>query len=774
MVKISACVIVKNEEENLPDWLRCMNDIADELIIVDTGSTDNTKKIAKSFSKVKLYDFTWCDDFAAAKNFALSKATGDWILFLDADEYFNKKDLGRIRENIEVLNSNNKLKIIMFNRINVDKQSNKIQGDAYIVRGIKNDSRIRYKGKVHEQLFYNDEEITDIAVIPNVMLYHTGYSETIVEDKLKRNLKIMQEDMKLNGENPRYFASMADCYYGLGEYENAIIWAHKFIDTGLVALGSEKQVYYTLLAAMQKARCSYQELEKCLLESIEKFPQDEVLQQERQALLMRKKDVFISACVIVKNEEKNIENYLKRIKSIADEIIVIDTGSTDNTIKLAKNNGVFVHSFKWINDFAAAKNFALEKAKGKWIIFLDADEYFKSECVEQLVNYIKKYDITKIEALACKFLNIDSDKDNKILNTFYQVRVFRNDKNIRYKGQIHERLYKKNNEKINIKILPEDIEVIHTGYSSAIMQKKAKRNLELLQKEIIEKGEQSHHYYYLADCYFSLSDYEKSIYYSRKFIDSGLQMIGVETNVYTRLIDSLSLANYPVEKILEAVELAIKKFSEIPDFYFMKSFFLLREKNYIEAEKYLNICFKYWHVADRREFAISIMENVREQIYLVAGILAETKGLDALAINFYIKGLEQDKYNKEVLVRLYNFFLKRPVKVVINMFNKLYLSDIKDSKFIINTLDEYYHGEVYYFYYKKINKVSKLDEAVAQKNFECVVENLKNDLVNIYKKIILKSIEAGNSDLIKTAYVILPIQYRVVLNNAYKLFKQVT
>jgi len=88
---ISVCMIVKNEEKNLAACLDCLKNIADEIIIVDTGSTDATKDIAKQYTD-KLYDFTWVDDFAAARNFAFSKATMDYIYNADADERLDEEN----------------------------------------------------------------------------------------------------------------------------------------------------------------------------------------------------------------------------------------------------------------------------------------------------------------------------------------------------------------------------------------------------------------------------------------------------------------------------------------------------------------------------------------------------------------------------------------------------------------------------------------------------------------------------------------------------------
>ena len=82
---ISVCMIVKNEEKNLADCLDCLKDIADEIIIVDTGSADETKAIAEKYTD-KIYDYVWINDFADARNFAFSKATMDYIYSADADE----------------------------------------------------------------------------------------------------------------------------------------------------------------------------------------------------------------------------------------------------------------------------------------------------------------------------------------------------------------------------------------------------------------------------------------------------------------------------------------------------------------------------------------------------------------------------------------------------------------------------------------------------------------------------------------------------------------
>ncbi len=99
---ISVCMIVKNEEKNLAGCLDCLKMVADEIIVVDTGSTDKTKEIAKQYTD-KIYDFVWIDDFSAARNFAFSKATMDYIYSADADERLDKENQTKFLQLKEIL-----------------------------------------------------------------------------------------------------------------------------------------------------------------------------------------------------------------------------------------------------------------------------------------------------------------------------------------------------------------------------------------------------------------------------------------------------------------------------------------------------------------------------------------------------------------------------------------------------------------------------------------------------------------------------------------------
>ena len=144
---LSLCMIVKNEEKMLKDCLASVQDIVDEIIIVDTGSTDTTLGIAKHFN-AKIYHYKWNGNFSDARNESISHATGDWILWLDADERLNRKSLPELRQVIR-----HKPPGPEIYKINI---KNFQKGDYYYIsdahRLFTNFFGIEFTGRIHEQI----------------------------------------------------------------------------------------------------------------------------------------------------------------------------------------------------------------------------------------------------------------------------------------------------------------------------------------------------------------------------------------------------------------------------------------------------------------------------------------------------------------------------------------------------------------------------------------------------------------------------------------------
>lgn len=145
----------------------------------------------------------------------------------------------------------------------------------------------------------------------------------------------------------------------------------------------------------------------------------------------------ISTCYIVKNEAENLAKSIKSLKTQVNEIVVVDTGSTDNTITVARKLGARVYSFPWQENFSKARNFALSKAKGDWLILLDADEYFTAKTAGNIRQVIRQ--AQQADGLLIQMVNYDVDKA-EIQDYFYQLRIVRNQQGLHYEGKIHEEL----------------------------------------------------------------------------------------------------------------------------------------------------------------------------------------------------------------------------------------------------------------------------------------------------------------------------------------------
>ncbi|MEC0171900.1 glycosyltransferase [Paenibacillus graminis] len=185
-------MIVKNEEAVLDRCLNSVKEIADEIIIVDTGSTDNTKEIASQFTD-KIFDFTWCNDFSIARNESLKYAEGKWILVLDADEYLSANQQIDWKKflNTETPNKNYAYSLKVINHTG---GPNKGITTAPVTRLFPNYMGIRFANPIHEQLI---SDTTGQLLNKGVGLHieHTGYQEQVmkVKNKHKRNMDIFME-----------------------------------------------------------------------------------------------------------------------------------------------------------------------------------------------------------------------------------------------------------------------------------------------------------------------------------------------------------------------------------------------------------------------------------------------------------------------------------------------------------------------------------------------------------------------------------------------------
>lgn len=238
------------------------------------------------------------------------------------------------------------------------------------------------------------------------------------------------------------------------------------------------------------------------------------------------KGTSISACAIMKNEISHVEAWLNNVRVFAQEIIVVDTGSTDGTNEfLAKQFDVKLISYEWQHDFAQAKNVALQEATGDWLVFTDADECFYQP--QNIIEYLEQLDkkSTSIEAIFCPIDNIDADSNNEIINSDVVPRIIRNHVGIKYIGAVHEQLTKGREPWQDIKYVVADrnLAIRHTGYSTKVIPFKHQRNYEILQQVMGKSHKPEMYYGFLSESLLGMEKYQEALEYAILAMESPYQ-----------------------------------------------------------------------------------------------------------------------------------------------------------------------------------------------------------------------------------------------------------
>ena len=238
------------------------------------------------------------------------------------------------------------------------------------------------------------------------------------------------------------------------------------------------------------------------------------------------KGTSISACAIMKNEISHVEAWLNNVRVFAQEIIVVDTGSTDGTNEfLAKQFDVKLISYEWQHDFAQAKNVALQEATGDWLVFTDADEcyYHPKNIIEYLRQLDKQY--ADMDVIFCPIDNIDADNNNEIINSDVVPRIIRNHVGIKYIGAVHEQLSKGSEPWQDVKYVVADrqLAIRHTGYSTKIIPFKHQRNYEILCQVMGKSNKPEMYYGFLSESLLGLEKYQEALEYAVLAMESPYQ-----------------------------------------------------------------------------------------------------------------------------------------------------------------------------------------------------------------------------------------------------------
>ncbi|MCL5019253.1 MAG: glycosyltransferase, partial [Patescibacteria group bacterium] len=242
---ISVTMIVKDEEEMLGQCLESIVDVADELVVVDTGSKDKTVEIAQQYG-AKVYHHPWQNSFSEARNYSISKATGDWILIIDADEVLEKTDKLKARE-LKWHDENDCYCFAVYSQL-PGHLGGVSQGKHYSPRLFKRREDIRYEGIVHNVL-----RMPSKTCMTEVGIYHFGYDlrKEKMEEKFQRSLALLMIQVKDHPDDPFVRFNLAQMYLSRDYYKEATEHAEKIVS--LLRPEKRDQVHILLMGLYQLA-----------------------------------------------------------------------------------------------------------------------------------------------------------------------------------------------------------------------------------------------------------------------------------------------------------------------------------------------------------------------------------------------------------------------------------------------------------------------------------------------------------------------------------------
>ena len=615
-MRVTACYIVRDDAAHLEKSIESLRDQVDELIVLDTGSRDNTRETAERLGAT-VHSLPWTDDFAAARNAALALVTGDWVVFIDADEYFSEETRARLRSVIMQADET-EAEVLLLPWHNIDEITGETLLDSFAPRIFRRREGRRYVGRIHEELREADGTAPPSRMVaPELLtLVHTGYSAALTQEKGARNLRLLLDEAAHSEHPERCWRYLAETYDNLGDDRMAEHYALRDIGLGRRGIVYAARSYRILLriyggnparrkeylAVAEQAVRDFPELPEMQAELAEALAvyhryseaseaaeralaavppnsgiEPSLFTEEMRAELCRRRTIWqrmeeravqlrITAAVFVRDDERDMERWLENTAVYADERIVVDTGGTDGTRALAVAAGATVKDFPWRDDFAAARNAAIGAAHGEWAVVLDADETFFDPT--ELRTYLAMVDVTMphVDAVLLPIVHVDEDADGREMGRAPHIRLLRLGRGLYYEGRVHEALKKEGGEPV-LYHEPNFPTIRHVGYSSGRIRAKHERNLLLMERRMEETGLLPGDCRYLADTYYGLGKYATALIYARAALEEHVASVGGQSHLHHLLLDAMEKEEIPLAEQIAAARAACAAFPQLPDFY---------------------------------------------------------------------------------------------------------------------------------------------------------------------------------------------------------------
>ncbi len=298
----------------------------------------------------------------------------------------------------------------------------------------------------------------------------------------------------------------------------------------------------------------------------------------------------ISLCMIVRDEEEFLDECLHSVEGVVDEIVIVDTGSTDQTINIAKTFGARCYSAPWTHDFAYMRNISLEYASKEYVLVLDADEVLTSKGKEGIKKYLNEF--PNAAGFFIHILNqTDADGIQEIEESL-NVRLFRNNAQYRYSGALHEQIAESilqaNPPGI---IFDSPIEILHRGYLKSVITKKGKkeRNLEIAIREVKDFPSDSFRAFNLGMEYVRLQQFDNAVHIfkqAKKWTDPNALWVSRFYKIYISVL--MQMGKW--EEAHELLEETITMFPDYTDLFYLQGVYFSQKQNWALALKNFAKC----------------------------------------------------------------------------------------------------------------------------------------------------------------------------------------
>ena len=386
---------------------------------------------------------------------------------------------------------------------------------------------------------------------------------------------------------------------------------------------------------------------------------------------------------MVKNEEENLDRCLKSLKPIIEEIdselIIVDTGSTDDTIKISKRYTDKVYFHKWNNDFSTMRNITIGYAKGRWILIIDADEEIEDS--SEIISFFKSDYKNKYKSAMVNVKNITNVEENRY-GILSSVRLFLNDGEFKYQGIVHNRpVYKC--PTVSLETI-----FVHYGYietDSDLMEKKFLRTSNLLIKELEKDPENIYYNYQLATSYAMYKDYNKALVQiekTYKIINNKKLNKKDYVHIYYEMATYYYFAgdSRKYEIIQSICKEGIELEKEYVDLYFLLGKISIFINNYTQAKE----GYKKYIQMIRNYKALSIYKNVALKLYTLDKLEDAYYDLAFICYNTseyneclgYLKNLRSSSYIKKAFELIINTYIRLEKYEDLKKYYDMYISNL--------------------------------------------------------------------------------------------------